>query len=1401
MKRDQDVAIVGMACVFPGAPDLKTYQRNLVDGVDAISEVPATRLDPVFFDSNSTLPDRFYCRRGGFIDGLAGFDPAHFGVMPSSVRSSEPDQLITLSVAERALADAGLDRGGFAKARTGVLIGRGNYAGAGRMRLVDYVRTAEQLVRTVRSLLPDLSEAGLQAVKHEFQSRLGVENGNAIGLVPNLTASRIAHQFDLGGPAFTIDAACASALCAVDQACQQLSTRRADVMLAGGVHLCHDEAFWSVFCQLGALSRLGQIRPFDRRADGLLIGEGVGVVVLKRLEDALASGDRIYAVIAGTGVSSDGGANSLVNPSVDGQVLALKRAWQSAGLDPSTVSLLEAHGTATPAGDRAELETLRRFFGSGVGSRAVLGSVKSMIGHAMPAAGIAGLIKVALAIHHRQLLPTLHCDEPAEAIAQTGFSVINKSELFVGSVMRGAVNAFGFGGINAHVVLEESPEARRPPRISATSTAPSDETFALFAADTVPDLLLALGRGADSRVGCVRAALLRPTPERLERLRAIVEKGRPWRGHDDIWFSETGLLTDGGKLAFVFPGVEGLAVPPTEELARLFAVPSSLSSGTDDLEQMGHAVVSLGRFYDRLLQKSAIKPTLVIGHSIGEWTAMVATQMIPEAAADSFVAGLQRGSLQVPDVAFVAAGAGVERVAPLIEGLRDVSISHDNCAHQTVLCGRAAAIESLLGRLRTEGILAQKLSFQSGFHSLLFAAHLAPHRSHIAALPLQPPTVPLWSATLCAPYPADADQVRKLFLQHLVEPVRFRPLVEKLYEGGARVFVQLGVGSPTSFIADTLNGRPHATMSLVHKGRAGRSEFLRALLALFVEGSDPDLSRFETAAAKRTSLPMMLELGVPLMAPLRPLPPQRPVADAHNAVQARFAEALADIERAGKQVADHFAASAVPTAKRSFALRRLLSVETFPEVLDHTFYRQPPGWSTLSDRHPVVPMTTSIDWMVEAVQRSLPGQVVIALEKIQASRWLALATPVAVDIRVEWDGLDRAEVSIGDYIKATARLAQSYGSAPAVRIERSAVRAVDGPALDGAHGARQMYEQRFMFHGPAFQRVVELGAVRERGIGGRIEASATPGALVDCAGQLFGYWVMRTEQRDRLAMPIGIDRISFFAPPPRTGELIDCEVAITKLDQRSVIADLELHQGGRMVARVDGWHDRRFETDDRLWPVMIFPEKNLLAEPQPGDFVFFHDRYRSAPTREQLMRRFLGEPERAAYEKQGPRNQRAWLSGRIAAKDAVRQLVWQAGDRPLFPVEIVVENDADGRPRAHYGDLDLRISIAHKDDRAVAIARIGCNVGIDVERIEKRSASFVDLAFSKREQKISGDSDEWLTRLWVCKEAIGKMRGIGLQGNPRRFEVTDRAGERLLVDGKWVETRREGDYIIGWVVE
>src|ERR1700733_5554645 len=522
---------------------------------DAIRDVPASRLDPVYFE-NGALP----CTRGGFVE--AAFDPIAFGIMPLAAASAEPDQLLALHVGAAALDDAGCV---VPRDRTAVILGRGGYLTPGMARLVNRVRTSQQLATTLRELLPDLDRETIEKIRAAFRARSGEGDagGDAIGLVPNLAASRIANRLDVRGPAYTIDAACASSLLAVDQACRELADRRADLALAGGVHVCHDITFWSVFAQLGALSKTSQIRPFDRRADGIVIGEGAGIVVLKRLADAERDGDRIYATILGTGVSSDGRESTAMRPRADGQLAAIRDAWRVAGRDPSDIGLVEAHGTATPTGDAVELGALGQFFGEAAGERAGLGSVKSMIGHAMPAAGAAGLIKTALAIHHGIVPPSLHCDEPNAALAATRFRVLGSAEPWQLPKLAG-VSAFGFGGINAHVVIEGHASAKR------TRRARTPELLALTG-DSPAAILAALESGV-SKPGRMRFAMLEPSAERRALAKKVLDRGKAWRGNNDIWFAPEPFAHAGGKLAFVFPGIEAAFAANTDDVERELGV-------------------------------------------------------------------------------------------------------------------------------------------------------------------------------------------------------------------------------------------------------------------------------------------------------------------------------------------------------------------------------------------------------------------------------------------------------------------------------------------------------------------------------------------------------------------------------------------------------------------------------------------------------------------------------------------------------------------------------------------------------------------------------------------------------------------------------------------------------------
>jgi acyl transferase domain-containing protein len=385
--------------------------------------------------------------------------------MPSSLPGSEPDHFHALDLAMNALEDAGLKYGEYDGQNIGVILGHGIHANRANTNGVQHAIAVDQTVDLLKALYPALGEPDLAEIKGVFRDQLPIINvDSSPGLVPNVMTGRIANRLDLMGPNYIIDAACASSLIAVESAMLELQRGRADVMLAGGINTSTSPLVYMVFCVIGALSRNSRVRPFDQGADGTLLGEGGGILVLKRIKDALAAGDRVYAVLKGVGQSSDGRARGLMAPRLEGEYLAMRRAYQETAIDPLSIGLLEAHGTGIPLGDRTEIGAIGRIWGerSRRYPNIALGSVKSMIGHCIPAAGIASLIKMSLALHHKVLPPTL-CDEVDSRLGMTKLPFYVNTETRAWQHQgrrprRAAVNAFGFGGVNSHAILEEAPD-------------------------------------------------------------------------------------------------------------------------------------------------------------------------------------------------------------------------------------------------------------------------------------------------------------------------------------------------------------------------------------------------------------------------------------------------------------------------------------------------------------------------------------------------------------------------------------------------------------------------------------------------------------------------------------------------------------------------------------------------------------------------------------------------------------------------------------------------------------------------------------------------------------------------------------------------------------------------------
>jgi acyl transferase domain-containing protein/NADP-dependent 3-hydroxy acid dehydrogenase YdfG len=675
------IAVVGLAALMPGARDAAEFWRNIVTGRDLITELPAGRWPAEeFYDPDPSTPDTTYSRRGAFLPEIE-FGPLAHGLPPATLAAIDPAQLLGLTVADALLGD--LDRNLAApldRERVSVILGSSTLSRVGTMD-----------ARIQRPLwLKALREQGIEeAQAQEACDRIAEQyvpwqEDSFPGLLSNVVAGRIANRLDLHGTNCTVDAACASSLAAVSAAANELALGKADLVLTGGVDATNNPLMYVCFSKTPALSPTGDARPFSEDADGTLLGEGLAMLALRRLDAAERDGDRIYAVIRGLGTSSDGKGGAIYAPMATGQARALRRAYASAGYGPDTVELVEAHGTATRAGDAAEFTSLREVFGEtgrpGTGWCA-LGSVKSQIGHTKAAAGAAGLIKVVLALHQRVLPPTIKVRTPNPGLG------IETSPFYLNTTVRpwtrradhprrASVSSFGFGGANYHVALEEyggvdASRGRRAARVLATAS-----ELVLLSGDSPGDLrarLLDDGHGRPAPILAELAAESRRhfdhgQPCRLavvatgaDDLREKLDRAGEMAGRqpDSAFALPGGVCYDcgpavPGRIAFVFPGQGSQYTGMGGDIAMAFPAAQDvwdLAAGLDLGEQaLSDIVFPVPAFTDEqragqerrltdtrwaqpalaahslsmlaLLASIGVEPDCAAGHSLGELVAL-----------------------------------------------------------------------------------------------------------------------------------------------------------------------------------------------------------------------------------------------------------------------------------------------------------------------------------------------------------------------------------------------------------------------------------------------------------------------------------------------------------------------------------------------------------------------------------------------------------------------------------------------------------------------------------------------------------------------------------------------------------------------------------------------------------
>lgn len=878
MNIDQRIAIVGVGAIMPGARDVDAFWRNIIEGRDLMTDVPADRwLIEDFYDPDPAAQDKTYARRGAFLPEIE-VDPMALGVPPSNLASTDTAQLLALVVAERLLkgvADAGL--GEVDGERVGVFIGS-----AGLQLLGEMAARAGRPQWRQALVDSGLSASDADAVCDRMAGySTPWQEATFPGLLSNVVTGRIANRFDLHGANFTVDAACASSLAAVSVAVDDLVLGRSDLVITGGVDTLNDPVTFQCFSKTPALSRTGDCRPFDANADGTMLGEGIALFALKRLADADRDGDRVHAVICGIGSSSDGGGTSVYAPLDTGQERALRRAYEAAGYGPETVGLIEAHGTGTGPGDAAEIAALRSVLdASGRTERqwCALGSIKSQIGHTKAAAGAAGLLKTALALSHKVLPPTIKVEQPNPALnlAQSPIYLNTQARPWIHTAnhpRRASVSSFGFGGSNFHVALEEyvgpAPAIRCDARPGELVVLSAETPQELFSFDLSGSLTACARRSQESfrsadkyRLAVVGSSTA-DLRQKLEQARSLVGD-KPFSTPSGMHY---GVGPKPGRIAFLFPGQGAQYVGMGADLAlhfeRAHAVwdrhqisphvfPPSVFTDAERQQQRlaltdtgvaqpAIAIHSLALL--QVLESVGIRPHCVAGHSFGELVAFHAARAYDE---DTLVRlAVRRGELmRAGSGVMIALDAGTDEVSKLLdcEDLSDAWIANHNGPRQVVVGATAEAGAVVGERAAAAGMTVRTLDTSAAFHTPLVASAAEPLRRFLDDETVHAPLVDVYGNAAAAVHPVAPAEVRRALADHVASPVRFAEMVRAMHDSGAvRIFLEVGPGGALTGLVKKCLPDSHA-IALDRAGRNGVTSLLDALGQLTALGVPLDFA-------------------------------------------------------------------------------------------------------------------------------------------------------------------------------------------------------------------------------------------------------------------------------------------------------------------------------------------------------------------------------------------------------------------------------------------------------------------------------------------------------------------------------------------------------------------------------
>lgn len=857
---NEPVAVIGVGCRFPG--DIDGPERLwdfLTEKKCAITAYP----DRGFTNAGT------FAESGGFLKDVAGFDNRFFDIPPDEALRMDPQQRLLLEVSWEALEHAGIIPESLRLSRTGVFVG---------VSSTDYVR--------------------LVSASAQQKSTIWDNTGGSSSIIAN----RISYFLDIQGPSIVIDTACSSSLVAVHLACRSLSTWDCDIALVGGTNVLISPEPWGGFREAGILSQTGCCHAFDKSADGMVRGEGCGVMVLQRLSDARLEGRRILAILTGSAVNQDGKSNGIMAPNPSAQIGVLENACKSARVDPLEIGYVEAHGTGTSLGDRIEAHALGMVFGRkrpGSGPL-MIGSIKPNIGHLEGAAGIAGLIKAVLMVERGSLLPSGGFTEPNPAIPFTelGLRVVDELQewpVVAGRPRRAGVSSFGFGGTNAHVIVEEAGSVGADTVSGRADVGGSGGGVVAWVISGKTASALAaqagrLGRYVRARpaldvvdVGYSlvstrsvfdhRAVVVGQTRDELLAGLAGVVAGRPEAG------VVCGVGKPAGKTAFVFAGQGSQWLGMGSELYAAYPVfAEALDAVVDELDRhlryplrdviWGHdqdllnttefaqpALFAVEVALYRLLMSWGVRPGLVLGHSVGELAAahVAGALCLPDAAMLVAARGRLMQALPAGGAMF-AVQAREDEVAPMLG--HDVSIAAVNGPASVVISGAHDAVSAIADRLRGQGRRVHRLAVSHAFHSALMEPMIAEFTAVAAELSVGLPTIPVIS-NVTGQLVADDFASADYWARHIRAVVRFGDSVRSAHCAGASRFIEVGPGGGlTSLIEASLADAQIVSVPTLRKDRPEPVSVMTAAAQGFVSGMGLDwASVFSGYRPKRVELP------------------------------------------------------------------------------------------------------------------------------------------------------------------------------------------------------------------------------------------------------------------------------------------------------------------------------------------------------------------------------------------------------------------------------------------------------------------------------------------------------------------------------------------------------------------